>query len=171
MEAVSMYDIFVQGAKTAPSGSRPFANTYLSVNRVQSLSTLQCPSDPYVKVPSQGTWGWGNSKVNVLICRGDSTWHNARRDDQETGIPHGNSTRGVFAREVWRGFEYCVDGTSNTIAAGEGVSPSTGLNNSTEVKGGIYESTTIHDGRAFPKRCLDNAYSSDRTLLNSGCDS
>ncbi|MDR2116807.1 MAG: DUF1559 domain-containing protein, partial [Planctomycetaceae bacterium] len=171
MEAVAMYDIFVQYAKTVPTNSR--ISPSLSVDRVQSLPTLQCPSDPYVKIPSQGNPAWGNSKFNVLICRGDSAWHNARRDDQESvsSLSHGNSTRGVFAREVWRGFEYCVDGTSNTIAAGEGVGPSTGTSNSREVKGGIYQSTTIHDGRAFPKRCLDNAYSSDRTLLNSGSDS
>jgi prepilin-type N-terminal cleavage/methylation domain-containing protein len=171
MEAVAMYEIFVQYAKTAPTDSRPQNQLYLSANRVQSLPTLQCPSDPYVKIPPQGNPAWGNSKFNILICRGDSTWNNARRDDQETGIPHGNSTRGVFAREVWRGFEYCVDGTSNTIAAGEGVGTSTGTSYSNEVKGGIYQSLTIHDGRAFPKRCLDNAYSSDRTLLNSGSDS
>jgi prepilin-type N-terminal cleavage/methylation domain-containing protein len=171
LEAVPMYEIFVQTAKTTSSGTRPW-EICLSVNQFQSLPTLQCPSDPYVKIPSQSYPVWGNSKVNILICRGDSTWHNARRDDQETGIiPHGNSTRGVFARETWRGFEYCVDGTSNTLAAGEGVGSSTGSAHSTAVKGGIYQSMTIHDGRAFPKRCLDNAYSSDRTLLNSGSDS
>jgi prepilin-type processing-associated H-X9-DG protein len=135
------------------------------------VPTLLCPSDP-----NSYTYGRNyTARTNIMTCRGDSMNANQWHSLQSGPAPPSGSgltinpnsqykcgTRAVFSYLSWKGVESILDGTSNTIAAGEGVTApfrtDTGSNN------------TVMGGVAFcngtPLNCtLTARSSSDRNLL------
>jgi len=83
------------------------------------VSTLRCPSDPGVGLPAMG-------RTNYAACIGDATDFMADgpflRGQQPSAARAENiraSGRGVFVTRVNTGFRDILDGTSNTVAAGE----------------------------------------------------
>ncbi len=84
------------------------------------ISTLRCPSDPGVGLPSLG-------RTNYALCLGDSiVW--AHQGTGDYTVPPNNSgygqnaraaCRGVFQAHTKLGFRDILDGTANTVAMGE----------------------------------------------------
>ena len=98
---------------------------------------------------------------------GDGMWHNARPDWGEGDAAKVDS-RGLFAPLTWRPLAFATDGTSNTAAVSEMVGDKNG---STMLKGGVYKTGALHDGRAKPAACLTEARRpDDPNALNSGTD-
>jgi type II secretory pathway pseudopilin PulG len=130
------------------------------------IPTLYCPEDPNVSKPNVSA---GNiSGMSIMVSHGDGMWHNNRPDAGETTDASKVAKRGIFAPLTYQGFDTCTDGTSNTIAASESVSA---LALSTNVKGGIYRTSDIHNGNAIPIKCLTSSRSpSNPNVLISGSD-
>jgi len=172
IEAVAMYELLVDRAKTVSPGSY-FSTELFGVGRLQSPSTILCPSDPNAQLADtiQRADSWGRTASSIMTCRADSTWHNALPDFHQNA--QRVVSRGMFAIQDWRGIIFCTDGTSNTIAAAEGAVSSRKNTGgfSVDVKGGIWPSTTLWAALGpKPEVCLNNALA-DRTTLKAGSDS
>ncbi|MEM9826923.1 MAG: DUF1559 domain-containing protein [Planctomycetota bacterium] len=84
------------------------------------ISTLRCPSDPGVGAPAQ-------ARTNYAACIGDSTdwvnwgfWRWQNNSWNQGHIQNANaSNRGFFYNRRQLSLADCLDGTANTIAAGE----------------------------------------------------
>ncbi|MDR1925364.1 MAG: DUF1559 domain-containing protein, partial [Planctomycetaceae bacterium] len=103
--------------------SPPRFETYL-INDVYKvkISALLCPSDDNSKRPYGG---YGCS--NVVYSFGDGMW------DHNTGARI--ASRMLFAREVYRSFNSCTDGLSNTVAVSETVVAN--VESYRKIKGGV----------------------------------
>jgi prepilin-type processing-associated H-X9-DG protein len=132
---------------------------------------LLCPSDP-----NSYTYGRNyTARTNIMTCRGDSMnanqWHSLQAGPAPIhplkinyNSQYKCGTRAVFSYLSWKGIESILDGTTNTIAAGEGVTApfrtDTGQNNT--VLGGVAHCTDTDT----PLNCTRLARSFfDRTLL------
>ena len=123
-----------------------------------AIPLMICPSDPE---GNQKTMNWPVcSRVNISLCAGD-----AMKPDADGTIGTTND-RGLFRPLVWRDMGFCIDGTSNTIAAAESC---IGDSNLDRVKGGVVEIGEMMDGTEMkPSACPVLGYSSqDRTCLSS----
>jgi prepilin-type N-terminal cleavage/methylation domain-containing protein len=142
------------------------------------IATLYCPDDPNVTKPTSAA---GNmSGMNIMVSHGDGMWHNNRSDAGETSSVSRVATRGMFAPKTHFGFDTCQDGSSNTIAASESVSAERQY--STNVKGGLYPTSSIHATvpnpwgtgnitTGVPQTCLTSSISTtNRNVLLAGSD-
>lgn len=161
MEQSARYDAIVEDSRTYPDNSWPFQNAphYQGV-----ISTLCCPSDSGASQPSPHL---SMARSSLMTSHGDALWHNGRPDAGE-GASSKVGRRGMFAPLTWHTMATCSDGTSNTVAVSEAVGDA---NRSLNVKGGIYPTGEMHDGRAKPYACLmESRDESDRTILVAGSD-
>jgi len=161
MEQQARYDAFATDAKNSGNNGWPFSNTatYTSI-----IPTIICPSDGAAKMPSPHQ---NMARISIAVSLGDGMWHNARPDWGESGIAKVDS-RGFFAPLTWRPLAFVTDGTSNTTAISEMVGDANG---STKLKGGVYKTGSLHDGRAKPGPCLTEARKADDpNSLKSGTD-
>jgi len=161
MEQAPRYDAISAHAKEVAAGSWPFHSTepYTSL-----ISTLLCPSDGGSSQPSPHQNMCRNS---ICISVGDGMWHN-NRPDWDEGAAAQEDGRGFFAPLRWRPMSFITDGLSNTVAISEMLGDA---NRSTKVKGGVYKTGSMHDGRAKPAACLtESRRADDPTQLNSGTD-
>ena len=161
MEQQARYEALSSHAQSVADKSWPWFNTdpFTSI-----LPTLACPSDAGASQPSPHL---SNARKSYCMSLGDGMWHNNRPDGGESASARVDS-RGFFAPFAWRNLSFVTDGTSNTAAVSEMVGDA---NYSTKVKGGIYRTGSIHDGRAIPGPCLTEAVAvDDPNKLNSGTD-
>jgi len=83
-----------------------------------NISSLRCPSDPGVGIPSQG-------RTNYACCIGDAVRETHAGPLNDRGNSNGKeadvaaSCRGVFVARKTMKFRGILDGLSNTICAGE----------------------------------------------------
>jgi prepilin-type processing-associated H-X9-DG protein len=107
------------------------------------ISALLCPSDPGGRELCFHTdEGRRVSRTNLVVSRGEQMF-NSELDHGSNPVlnPYANTddfnsrNRSMFVRRLWRGVNYCTDGTSNTIAVSEVVTPDTNASNM--VLGGI----------------------------------
>jgi prepilin-type N-terminal cleavage/methylation domain-containing protein len=158
-EQAARYDVVI--ARSLDGSRHPWNTAFAG-----AIPPLYCPSDPKANKPNSGVANI--SKCSIMFSHGDGMWHNNRADKDETDARAKVATRGLFSPYVFRNFEFCTDGTSNTIALSEAVGD---VNGSTAVKGGIYQTGTIHNGStAVPGKCLTESTSNPNTLI-SGTDS
>ena len=122
--------------EAAPNGSLFGPNTegarMLHAANCGRVSTLICPSDG-----NSGSQGRNfGARTNIMVCFGDAMnanqWANS-----EAGPDYKCGNRAVFAVHTWNGIQKMSDGTSNTIAAAEGVTSDTTTGGSRSVMGGI----------------------------------
>ncbi len=167
MEQKQRYDAFAQYAREIGVGSAyPFPNIAACTDLI---TTILCPSDgnatkPVTKVNN-------NARSSICVSLGDGGWNNARPDWGESGVAKVGA-RGAFTPRDWKSMASFIDGTSNTVAISEMIGNSIGASYSTEVKGGVYQTTSIHSGgRSNPSACITGARSTtDRNILVSGSD-
>ncbi|MDR1480070.1 MAG: DUF1559 domain-containing protein [Planctomycetaceae bacterium] len=161
MEQNAKYEIIVDRSRTAANDSWPWHNDFAG-----GISTLYCPSDSGANKPNTSVNNM--SKISYMVSHGDGLWNNNSSDAAETNASSKVAKRGMFAPRTYQGMEACSDGTSNTVAASEAVGDA---NNSRNVKGGIWETTAMHDGNAKPLACLQQSRSADDpTILVAGSD-
>ncbi|MDO4586011.1 MAG: DUF1559 domain-containing protein [Planctomycetia bacterium] len=161
MEQGARYDTLVDMAKNVPNNSWPFGTDPVFVDRI---STILCPSDGNAQTPSPHQ---GMARSSICTSLGDGLWNNARPDWGEGATAKVNS-RGAFAPLTWRPLSIMADGTSNTVGISEMIGDQ---NYSTKVKGGVYKTSSLHDGRAIPAPCLTEAIDpNDISQLVSGTD-
>ena len=161
MEQQPRYESFSQLARNAGNNSWPFSNTPVFTDKIP---TILCPSDAQAQLPSPHQ---NMARTSICVSLGDGMWHNARPDWGESGLAKVDS-RGLFAPLSWRPLAIATDGTSNTVAISEMVGDANG---STKLKGGVYKTSSLHDGQAKPAPCLTEARSAnDPNVLKSGTD-
>ena len=161
MEQSARYTEFCNLAQKAGNNSWPFANTPVFTDRIP---TLLCPSDAGASQPSPHQ---NMARNSICVSLGDGMWHNARPDWGESAGSKVDG-RGLFAPLAWRPLAIATDGTSNTVACSEMIGDA---NYSTKVKGGVFKTSALHDGRAKPAACLtDSRRADDPNVLNSGTD-
>ena len=161
MEQAARYDAITEFAKSCGSGSWPFQSRPEFQGKIP---TLLCPSDAQA---SQASPVNNMCRNSICISLGDGMWHNYRPDSGE-GATSKVDSRGLFAPFTWRPLSFAVDGTSNTVACSEMVGDK---NYSTQVKGGVWVTGAMHDGRAKPAACLtDSRTADDPNVLKSGTD-
>lgn len=161
MEQAPRYDAISAHAQEVASGSWPFHGTEIYTS---PISTILCPSDGAASQPSPHQNMGRNS---VCVSLGDGMWHNARPDWGESAGSKVDG-RGFFAPFGWRSTAFVTDGLSNTVAISEMIGDA---NYSTKVKGGVYVTGSMHDGRAKPAACLtESRKADDPTQLVSGTD-
>ena len=161
MEQGPRYDAIVTLAKNTGDNSWPFANRSEFTDKIP---TILCPSDGGASMPSPHQ---NMCRSSICVSLGDGMWHNARPDWGEADAAKVDS-RGLFAPLTWRPLAFATDGTSNTAAVSEMVGDKNG---STMLKGGVYKTGALHDGRAKPAACLTEARRpDDPNALNSGTD-
>ena len=162
MEQIARYDAIVARSLEVPDFSWPWGGG--RPENSGAIPTLCCPSDTGASQPSPVNQ---MARSSIMLSHGDGLWHNNRPDFSE-GANARVSKRGIFAPLTWHNMSACSDGTSNTIAASEAVGDSNGSRN---IKGGIYMTSSMHDGQAVPYACLTESRDpTDRQLLVSGTD-
>ncbi|MDO5309508.1 MAG: DUF1559 domain-containing protein [Planctomycetia bacterium] len=162
MEQSARYDDICQQARDAAAGSWPFTSTAAMQDRIP---TIICPSDAKASMPGPHL---DIARISICTSLGDGLWNNARPDYGEGASSKMNS-RGFFAPLCWRPLAFATDGTSNTIAISEMCGDD---HYSTNVKGGIYRTSALYDGKSRPSACLtDSRKADDPNQLNSGSDS
>ncbi|MDR1959227.1 MAG: DUF1559 domain-containing protein [Planctomycetaceae bacterium] len=135
------------------------------------ISTLLCPSDPYAYDPGRNN----TARTNVFLCHGDAVDSTVYSTAETLGTAYKAGVRGVFAPHERKTFANAVDGTSNTVAAGESATTNSAFipsNNdpsvtsqSIEVKGGTYASAANLGGNVR-NGCMLVALAGDRRFLN-----
>lgn len=99
---------------------------------LQNVPALTCPSD----VGGTPPVGAFRGKRNYYFCAGDGAAGNGNNAGSATPIVV--QTRGMFSALQCYGLRDCVDGSSNTIAMGEGAAPT-----STDGFGGVANTLSI----------------------------
>jgi prepilin-type processing-associated H-X9-DG protein len=129
----------------------------------EPIATLLCPSDGNArqKNPRGGSPAndpdFETTRGNIMVSRGDGIYH--LENDLSTAPRYTNAAgewivngRSLFNRMVWKGFEDCTDGTSNTIAISEAVTVQSAASD-TVLGGSIYNTGLLRDGNSHA-RCL-----------------
>ena len=148
MEQNPRYEAFVKDAKSAGNNSWPFASTSTYTDKIP---TILCPSDGQA----------------ALLSSPDRVQFDVGPDGRAAATAKVDS-RGFFAPKTWRPLSFATDGTSNTAAISEMIGDK---NRSTKVKGGVFKTSSLHDGQAKPGPCLtESRRADDPTELNSGTD-
>ena len=129
------------------------------------VSTFRCPSDPGVGLPALG-------RNNYVCCLGDTTdWLNegGSQFNGTTLVWPDNaararaSCRGVFVNKLQLGFRDILDGTANTIIAGESVP----ILVTETIHGGIVQQSTLGDCPSH-RNCVPRPIKSTRCDLDFG---
>ncbi|MDR1493715.1 MAG: DUF1559 domain-containing protein [Planctomycetaceae bacterium] len=126
------------------------------------ISNFICPSEPNAAQPGRNY----TARTNIMTCRGDSMNANQWASD-EAGANFKCNKRGAFAPHDWNNFAALVDGASNTIAAGEGITAPT-TNNTSMSSGGnhVARGGAYPIGSMSPLECVNVARSAtDRNKL------
>lgn len=110
-----MANLYSQISDASTVGSQPAWGA--QVFWTTPIPSIQCPSDPGSTPPVGALRG----KKNYVFCAGDSTAGNGNNTSSATPIIV--RTRGMFGALACYGFRDNVDGTSNTIAMAEAISP------------------------------------------------
>ena len=167
MEQKARYDAFAEYARSVPTGSAyPFPTISACQDRID---TILCPSDGNAIRPTSAVNN--NAKTNMCMSLGDGGWNNARPDWGE-GSTAKVGSRGAMTSREWKAIAMFTDGTSNTVVVSEMVGSQAGTSGAAEVKGGVYQTTAIHNGsRSVPAACVTSARdTTDRNRLVSGSD-
>lgn len=167
MEQKARYESFAEYAKGVAAGS---AYPFPAISACQdNVETLLCPSDGNA---TKGTRNVNNNaRTSIALCHGDGGWNNARPSWGENGVAQVGS-RGAITPRDWKPLSALTDGTANTVVVSEMVGNAEGVSYSTELKGGVYQTGSLHSGgRSNPAACVTDARSpTDRNLLVSGSD-
>ena len=100
----------------------------------------------------------------MFLCHGDAVDSTCFSVGETRNAPYKAATRSTFAPHTWKSFGAIVDGTSNTIAAGESVtSIQIDGNGSSDLKGGIY-AAAANLGGSVRDGCVNVARKDSRTL-------
>lgn len=170
LEQAAIFSQFDTESKLIPSGGRTWdsgigSNGEPTWGYKVKINTYLCPSDGNNSTMTNKAGEIATAgRANVIFCVGDSLWGNQYCEKWDSNPLSKVSTRGMFCPETFHGFEFCVDGTSNTIGVSEGC---TGDNFETRVKGGIALVPAMYDGtNTRPGPCLTNGYNvNDRTQV------
>ena len=151
MEQTARYEAIIQRRPNVWEGN--------AIPEMQgNVTTILCPSDGNASTPGHN----GGGRSSVVACCGDGIDANQLRANEVSTV-YNISTRGMFTAGSWKNLSAASDGTSNTIAASETVTNSTG-NGFLDIKGGVYPvrpwsaSTCNTDARS----------STDRTQMAAG---
>jgi prepilin-type processing-associated H-X9-DG protein len=118
-----------------------------------AIPTISCPSDPNSKADA-GTV----TRTNIVHSLGDAIQDNYSMDKNGIG------GRSPFVRNSWKDMAAIIDGTSNTIAAGETKATTTGDNREAGVSAMNGIGSTLSTN---PRQCLDHLETSDKKFLKS----
>lgn len=170
MEMGSLYDAFVQDAKTSPPGFEFFNSPTLTTSGPQAA--FICPSAAF-----GDTAAYLNMSKNLYVfSTGDAMWHNYKADWQE-----GMAIAKINSRSMWinapannmgpskRRFRDILDGLSGTISMSEVAGASKGqalVHGDIGLLPGLYNGTTAVAGS-----CLSVPMSPDRLTYTSPTDS
>ena len=123
------------------------------------IPSLLCPSDSNSTQPGRNF----GARTNIMVSYGDAMNNNAFAS-AEAGTHSRCGRRGVFAVRTWNDFGTIADGTSNTIAAAEGLTGDLRAGASPNVKGGIQWFSTY----GTPLECATTSRSAGdpNTLVN-----
>ncbi|TWT93722.1 DUF1559 domain-containing protein [Neorhodopirellula pilleata] len=104
-----------------PMGGIPWNTNYRPW--FTNVGSYRCPSDP--ELPTADSIGF----TNYAACHGDSFWEQTHVGIEDNGNSHADPvwgernakrfSRGVFSAKHFTGFRDILDGTANTIMAGE----------------------------------------------------
>ncbi len=147
------------------------ANTHPARLAIEGrVTSYLCPSDPSVSAASLSERDL--ARCNIMTCRGDFLTHNGQFSPNNN-ILNSNAARAPFmmtidgaeeailgvgwadrCKNFWKGLEAITDGTSNTMAASEGVTQSE--NQSRSIFGAVIWGGAINGGTtaAAPDICL-----------------
>ena len=151
---------FTTGANAAANMS--MLHTALS----GSISSFLCPTEPNSRKPGRNY----GARTNVMVSFGDAMNINTYASD-ESGNDWKCSNRGAFGIRTWNSLTIISsgDGTSNTIAASEGVTADVTTGASDKVMGGMRGMVPNDDSALSPNNPMQCALtarsSSDRNLL------
>jgi prepilin-type N-terminal cleavage/methylation domain-containing protein len=129
-------------------GPVPWNDNYIPW--LTQVGTYRCPSDPIQR--TTGTASTQLGFANYYGCTGDATYEQQHGGVQNSSIPSNDGTwgspgsgrwaRGFFRARNFQSFRDILDGTANTIAAGEVIVYGGDLS----IKGGIYTAGGNADG-------------------------
>jgi prepilin-type processing-associated H-X9-DG protein len=177
--AVVPYHSVNESGQKDPEGASPASHFLGNTNGAKTLyaatggkiSELLCPSDP-----NSYTYGRNyTARTNIMTCRGDSMnanqWHSLQAGPAPpaplTVNPNSQykcGTRAVFSYLNWKGIESIQDGTSNTVAAGEGVTAPYRTDTTPRPNNTVWGGVALCN--STPLNCTLTARSAaDRTLL------
>lgn len=135
------------------------------------ISSIICPSDPNSRLPGRNS----GARTNIMACHGDNGRNNrfsSREMSQDASSAiYRCGSRGAFNAHTWKSVAACTDGTSNTVAAGESLTP---LEKATPVsrliKGGVSKANSFDTGSAtILANCVNVVRdSSDSSMIASG---
>lgn len=135
-----------------------------------SISYITCPSDPNANEPSCKTIS--NSintiKSNYFGSVGDSLYNHSMGSVNSRGFFQGgrsaSTVNSSFPGTVFITMAALVDGTSNTVAIGEGVTVPNALSN--KIKGGIYSNNNF----SSPSACNGYRSATDSSVFTTTTD-
>ena len=148
LEQTAMYDILKENA---PGGTCPW--DVQVVKDSGHLSMLCCPSTEQVRAVNTGAWGSDTIPgQNIVYSFGDAMW--TQGTPPGTAAHQQNRYRGMFMRDERRTFSTCNDGSSNTVAISECLSPS--RRGGTDVRSNVARYDAIWDGTPYgaPFNCM-----------------
>ncbi len=145
MEQQSRYEVIHARAMDPATGTASTGFLRNEEAYTAKLAAILCPSDPDALVPAHGS---GVTKTNIRWSMGDGTskieyaWFHPSYINDPRRHPQ---YRGLFFESVFHPLSFCSDGTSNTVAAAEGVAVKEGAFNATHIKSGVAHIATLED--------------------------
>jgi prepilin-type processing-associated H-X9-DG protein len=149
IEQEALWEAFYNDSKTGSARD----SWSFSVFKGLKVSAYCCPSDAGSTKLSSDVNNMG--RRNIAESHGDAIWNNANNDARESSNVAKVGSRGLFSPCTPRDFEFCQDGTSNTVAASEIIACQ---RNTATVLGGIANGITIYvSGLGNPNNCFVSA--------------
>ncbi|MCL2742728.1 MAG: DUF1559 domain-containing protein [Planctomycetaceae bacterium] len=169
MEQQQRYDAISNVVYTG-TGTVTYSWDNLGAERRGTISTLACPSDGTSAVADNAT-----TKTSILISIADAMNCMENRDSTGAVSTAGHTNpvrqtigaRSLFANAEWKSMAVCTDGTSNTVACSETVTP-TVTPDSKKIKSSLANGVSGLDTN--PRNCLSMVDSVDRTVFPSDWD-
>ncbi|MDO5307956.1 MAG: DUF1559 domain-containing protein [Planctomycetia bacterium] len=170
MEQTSLYDEFLQEARTSTNKALYHLNVFKMVNRGGAIPGTTCPSDGSANSSSDdgGSTTYGNIRGSYITCWGDHMGDAVIGTGTATDLTSplkSSYRRGVFGNCVWGSLASCTDGTSNTLAFSETVG-----RNQQRLKGLVLITTALGSpSNCNPSTCVNKSnYSSDGVSFTGG---